>query len=257
MRIALVGYGRMGRALDEVAGAKGHDVVARLGPQDPIDVETLREAEVALEFTDPGSAVANIERVSAAGTDLVVGTTGWFESLEDVTRMVQEAGIGMVHAPNFALGVHFFFQIARSVGDLMGAYPDYDVHLREEHHRHKADHPSGTARHLAELLVELLPMKNGWAPGPSDGLPDPETLWITSVRSGEIPGTHVIGLEGPDDHLEIRHQARGRGGFARGAVEAAEWVRGRVGVFTLDDMIRDRLGSPEERRVGVGGSDRS
>ena len=99
-------------------------------------------------------------------------------------------------------------------------------------------------------------MKNVWAPGPSDGLPDPATLWVTSVRSGEIPGTHVIGLEGPDDRLEIRHQALGREGFARGAVEAAEWIRGRVGVFTLDDMIRDRLGSREEQRVGLGGADR-
>jgi len=257
MKIALVGYGRMGRAVDEVAGAAGHDVVARLGPQDPIHVETLRDAEVALEFTNPHSAVANVQRVSAAGADLVVGTTGWLEGLEDVTAIVREAGIGMVYAPNFALGVHLFFQIARAVGKLLVAYSDYDVYVREEHHRHKADHPSGTGRHLAEQLVELLPGKHGWAPGPSDGLPDPETLWVTSVRSGEIPGNHVIGLEGPDDRLEIRHEARGREGFARGALQAAEWVRGRVGVFTLDDMIRDRLGSPGEGRGSAGVPDGS
>ena len=248
MRLALVGYGRMGRAVERIALEREHEVVARLGPGDEIGSRALRGAEVAVEFTHPKAAVENIERVVATGTNLVVGTTGWWDRLGDVTEAVRVAGTGLIHAPNFSMGVHLFFELARALGAILEAYPEYDLHVREEHHRHKVDQPSGTAHHVADILVDALSSKSSWAsaPPPTAEQWDPETLWVTTVRSGEIPGTHVVGLEGPDDKLQLRHEARGQDGFARGAVEAAEWIQGRTGVFTLDDLMRDRLGHTRE-----------
>jgi 4-hydroxy-tetrahydrodipicolinate reductase len=243
LRIALVGYGRMGHAVESVALEEGHEIVARLDEGDAVDAGGLAGADVAIDFTLPEAAVDNVRAVAGAGVDLVVGTTGWYDRLDEARAAVDAAGTAMIWAPNFSLGVQLFFRAARSLARLADALDQYDVHVHEAHHRHKVDHPSGTARSLADILVEELSGKSAWAEGPPDGAPDPSTLQVTSSRAGEIPGTHVVGLEGPDDRLELRHEARGRTGFARGAVAAARWVRGRNGVYTLDDMLAERFGS--------------
>ena len=246
MKLALVGYGKMGRAVEHVAMERGHEVVARIDPTldtDEIDAETLGGAEVAIEFTVPGVAVDNVTALAAAGVHAVVGTTGWHERLDEVTAAVNGAGTGMVHAGNFSLGVNLFFRLARVAAKMADALSEYDVHIHEAHHRHKIDHPSGTAIALADILIEELARKESWSATLPDGEPHPQVLYVTSERVGETAGSHVLGLEGPDDRIELRHEARTRTGFARGAVAAAEWIRGRSGVFTVDDMLAETFAS--------------
>lgn len=242
MKVALIGYGKMGHAVEGAAGARGHEVVARLDAGDAIERGSLAGAEVAIDFTVPDAVERNAARVAEAGADLVIGTTGWYDRMRDVEAAVRAGGIGCVWAPNFSLGVQLFFRLAREAGKLADALEEYDVHVHEAHHRHKLDHPSGTARKLAEILVEAIGRKTSWREGPAEGAPDPAVLWVSSARAGEIPGIHEVGFEGPADSVVLRHVARGREGFAGGAVAAAEWVRGRKGFFGIDDMLADRFG---------------
>jgi 4-hydroxy-tetrahydrodipicolinate reductase len=244
MRIALVGYGRMGRAVEAAAAARGHEVVARIDLEDNpggrgLVPGRLNGAEVAIEFTVPAAAPVNVQALAGCGVSVVCGTTGWYEQLEDVRLAVTGAGTGLVYAPNFSLGVQALFRLARLAGQLCDRVEEYDAHIVEMHHRHKLDRPSGTARSLANILVDAIGRKKRWELGPPEGPADPSVLEVTSVRAGEIPGVHAVALEGPDDRIEIRHEARGRAGFARGAVAAAEWIRGRKGVFTLDEMLAE------------------
>ena len=235
----------MGKAVEEVAVARGHDIVARIDIDDGqhdsvIDRRRLEGAEAAIEFTVPEAAVSNLMKLAECGIDTVSGTTGWFDRLPEVEQCVKDAGIGLIYAPNFSLGVQLFFRLAQFAGRLADGLDEYDVHISESHHRHKLDHPSGTAAKLAEILLDELTNKQRWELGTGEGAIDPAVLQVTSVRAGEIPGEHAVALEGPDDRIEVRHEARGRTGLARGAVTAAEWVQGRKGIFTLDDMLADK-----------------
>ncbi|MGD2151830.1 MAG: 4-hydroxy-tetrahydrodipicolinate reductase [Gemmatimonadales bacterium] len=244
MKVALIGYGRMGRAVEEVASARGHEVVARIdvdaNPEGRgITAQTLNGAEVAVEFSVPEAAPANIAALAACGADTVSGTTGWYDRLAEVRAAVEAAGSGLIYAPNFSLGMQLFFRLARLAARLADRLEGYDAYVLEAHHRHKKDHPSGTARRLAEILLAELSDKQRWQLALPDGPVDPSVLQVAAVRAGEIPGTHTVGLDGLDDRIELRHEARGRAGFARGAVAAAEWIRGRPGLFTLDDMLEE------------------
>jgi 4-hydroxy-tetrahydrodipicolinate reductase len=252
VKIALVGYGRMGRAVEEAAIERGHKIVARIDaaespPGAGLPTEGLNGAEVAIEFSVPDAAADNIAALASAGVDVACGTTGWYDQLDEARRAAQAAGTGLiyapnfslVYAPNFSLGMQAFFRLAQAAAQLAERLTDWDVHLLEAHHRHKVDHPSGTARQLAELLLGELSRKERWELGTESGAVDPEALQVTAVRAGEIVGMHSIGLEGPGDRIELRHEARNRGGFARGAVAAAEWIQGRKGVYTLDDMLKE------------------
>ena len=246
MKLALVGYGKMGRVVEMVAVEEGHDVVARIDPvlgTTNIDAETLGGAEVAIDFTVPDAVVDNVTALAAAGVDAVVGTTGWHERLDEVAAAVNDAGTGMVHAANFSLGVSLFLRLARTAARMANALSEYDVHVREAHHRHKIDRPSGTAITLADILIEELARKESWSATLPEGAPNPQVLYVASERVGETAGSHVVGLEGPDDRIELRHDARTRAGFARGAIAAAAWIRGRSGVFTLDDMLAETFTS--------------
>ena len=242
MKLALLGYGKMGHAVEAVAREGGHEVVARLDEGDPLSAESLAGAQVAIDFTTPGAALANIVAASALGLDLVVGTTGWYDRLEDARAAVEEAGTGLVWAPNFSLGVHLFYRIVREAGRLVDRIEEYDLFVHELHHRHKVDHPSGTARRIAEILLEAVDRKERWEEAPPEGAPAPEALLVSSSRAGEVPGTHWVGIEGPDDSVELRHTARGRTGFARGALAAAGWIRGRKGFYGIEDLLADRFG---------------
>jgi 4-hydroxy-tetrahydrodipicolinate reductase len=222
--------------------ARGHEVVSRLDQGEAIDRTSLAGAEVALDFTLPGAVLDNARRVGEAGVDRVIGTTGWYDRKDELAELVDDAGIGCLWSPNFSLGVQLFLRLAAAAGKLADALDEYDVYVHEAHHRHKVDHPSGTARRLAEILVETLARKERWAEAPAAGAPETNTLWVGSTRSGEVPGTHIVGLEGPDDTIELRHTARGRGGFARGAVSAAAWIQGRKGFFGIEEMLADRFG---------------
>lgn len=241
MKIAIVGPGRMGRAAAEAARGTGHEIVATLGRGDYIDEASLAGAEVAIEFSTPSAAPGNLVRLAQSGIDVACGTTGWSDRAAEVGEAVSRAGTGLLVAPNFSLGVAAFTRLARHAAELAAGVPEYDVHLHEAHHRHKRDHPSGTARTLADAVVSALDRKASWRVGPPDGTPDPAVLYVSVTRAGEIAGTHVVAFEGPHDRIELRHEARDRGAFARGAVEGALWIRGRAGVFGLDDWLRDRF----------------
>jgi 4-hydroxy-tetrahydrodipicolinate reductase len=242
MRLALLGYGRMGHEVEAAALQRGHEVVAVVDDPAGATRGSLGEAQVAIDFSTPDAALPNIRKITSAGLDLVVGTTGWYAGLQDAQAAVKGAGTGLLWAPNFSLGVQLFLRLVREAGRLVDALDEYDVVVHEVHHRHKLDHPSGTAAKLADMLVAQVARKDRWKEGPPEGAPDPRVLWVSSSRAGEVPGTHVIGLEGPDDAIELRHTARGRAGFARGAVVAAEWISGRKGFFSIDDMLAERFG---------------
>ena len=247
MKLALIGYGRMGHAMEEAAAERDHQVVARLDLGDVITRASLAGAEVAVDFTQPDVVVDNVRLLAAGAVDLVIGTTGWYDRMDEVRDAVQSAGIGCVWAPNFSMGVQLFLRLARAAGQLAHTLEEYDVHVEELHHRHKLDHPSGTARRLADILVEAVDRKTSWREGPAEEAPDPAVLWVTSARVGEIPGIHEVGLEGPSDSIVLRHTARGRDGFARGALSGAEWVRGRKGFFGIEEMLAERFGQEDER----------
>ena len=244
MKIALIGYGRMGRTVEKVALERGHEVVACIDlAEKPVGggltSEALAGAELAMEFTTPQAAPGKLKQLAGLGVDVVCGTTGWYDSLKEVAGAVEKAGTGLVYSPNFSLGVQVLFKLAELGGRLAERLEEYDPHILEIHHRHKVDHPSGTARKLAEIVLEGLSRKERWELGPGDGAVSPSVLQVNAVRAGENPGEHVLALEGPDDRIEVRHQAKGRTGFARGAVAAGEWVKGKKGVFTLDDMVAE------------------
>ena len=255
MKIALLGYGRMGREVESVALRDGHEIVLRMDVDaegadriDAAEVDArLSEADAAIDFSVASAVADHVSRAVGAGTNVVVGTTGWEDDMERVRTMVESSEIGLLYGPNFSLGAHLFFRLAELAGELAGRLGQHDVHLVETHHRHKRDHPSGTAKHVADLLVRVVDDKERWEPGPGD--PDsPEVLQVTSIRAGEVAGVHVVGLDGPDDRIEVRHEARGRTGFARGAVEAAEWLTGRKGYYTIDDLLDDRFETRERNR---------
>ena len=243
MKIALVGYGRMGKSVEKVATARGHDVVAKIDPNlstSILNCPALVEAEVAVEFSTPETAPVNIRQLATKGIQIVSGTTGWYEALDKTTEAVEASGTGLIYAPNFSLGVHILMELARVAGRMSHLVKGYETTVHESHHKYKLDTPSGTAISLADVLLEQIPSKTGWVLGFSPGKSEPETIHITSERKGENPGKHVIDLKSEHDHIEIAHQAHSRDGFALGAVLAAEWICGKVGIFTLNDMFTEQ-----------------
>lgn len=249
MKLALIGYGRMGHAVETIARERGHEIGPIFdGPGDPdaagITAQTLGSTGMAIDFSTAEAVRSNITRLAELGASAVVGTTGWEDDREAVESAVREAGTGLLHAPNFSLGMLVFTRIVAVGARMMNHLDQYDAALSETHHRHKVDHPGGTARRLAETLVRELDRKSRWSADlPADHAVDPDLLQVAVSRVGEVPGIHAVRFDGPDDHIELRHEARTRTGFARGAVIAAEWLEGRSGVFTMDDLMADLLGS--------------
>ena len=226
LRIAIVGPGRMGRSIDALARAKGFDVLVQLERQD-LESNTeearnrLAAADVALEFTTPDSAVSNIRLCVEAGCPVVSGTTGWFDQLPAVSTMVMEHGGALMWAPNFSFGAVALGLLARKAGELFANADGFDTHVVETHHTRKLDAPSGTAVALEASLGKGL------------GRSSP----TTSIRTGHVPGTHEILIDGPFERIILRHEARDRGVFAEGALRAAEWLVGRRGVYTMRDFL--------------------
>jgi 4-hydroxy-tetrahydrodipicolinate reductase len=248
MKLALFGYGRMGRAVESVARERGHEVTSMLddvtNPEGRgISAESVGGATLAVDFSTAEAVLPNVRRATELGMGLVIGTTGWERDREAVEAEVLEADTALIHSPNFSVGMLFFTRLVDVAARMANGLEDYDVHLWEAHHRHKTDHPSGTARRLADTLVQRLERKQSWSLGLQEGeAHPPHTLQVSVTRAGEIPGTHEVGFEGPDDRIQLRHEARNRMGFARGAVLAAEWLEGRRGIFTMSDLMDDLLG---------------
>jgi 4-hydroxy-tetrahydrodipicolinate reductase len=242
MNLALVGYGKMGKEIERVAGIRGHVITRIFDVENNHDGEGLTRESLAgvdacVEFSTPGAVLGNIFAAARAGVNMVVGTTGWNESVDEVKKLVRESGTGLVYASNFSLGVNLFLGIVRHAARLVDPYPAYDASIHEIHHRGKADSPSGTALMLAAAMLEGLRRKNAVLPGPPEGALLPEQLHVTSTRVGNVTGTHSVLFDSDADAIELIHTAKTRAGFAMGALIAAEWLKGKSGVFTMADVI--------------------
>ncbi len=236
LKIALIGYGRMGRMVEQAALRRGHTIACRidLDNADAFASEAFLTADVAIEFSQPASAAANIERCLEAGVPVVVGTTGWLAELPRLKALCLEKRGAMIHSSNFSIGVSIFRSLNRFLARVMKRFPQYQPSLEETHHIHKLDHPSGTAITLAEELIEARGDLSGWSETPRAG-----ELPVRAMREGEVPGIHTVSWEGPADVISMAHSAKGREGFAEGAVAAAEWLPGRKGCFTMTDYLAD------------------
>ncbi len=241
MKIALIGYGRMGHMIEEIALKRGHKIVATIDVNDSAAFNNpeFKSADVAIEFTVPGAAVNNILACFAAGVPVVSGTTGWLDALPDLQDMCAKGKGTLLYASNFSIGVNIFRAVNRYLADVMNDFPEYTPSMTEIHHIHKLDHPSGTAITLAEDIVNEVTRLDCWQePEPGKEL-SAKALPIGHVRQGEVPGTHIITWDSPVDKITISHEAKSREGFALGAVRAAEWLKGRKGYFTIADMLSD------------------
>jgi 4-hydroxy-tetrahydrodipicolinate reductase len=236
MRIALIGYGKMGQMIEQVALERGHEIVLKINIDNSADFtkEALAKADVAIEFTSPHSAFNNVTSCIEWGVPVVCGSTGWNEQLPEAKKLAEEKGIGFLHASNFSIGVNIFFELNKHLARLMAPHADYDVTLKEVHHTAKLDAPSGTAVTLAEGVLENLPRKQEWVTENS-GLP--EHLVIISERTDPAPGTHYVKYSSEIDDIEIIHTAHNRKGFAIGAVLAAEYIAGKKGVCTMSEVL--------------------
>jgi len=236
MKIALIGYGKMGHAIEEIAVSRGHNIVLKVSIDNLEDntVEKIRQADVAIEFTGPESAFGNILRCLEAGVPVVSGSTGWLDRLEDVKSDCLQRKGAFLYASNFSVGVNIFFEVNRRLAELMAPHPDYEVRLTEIHHTEKKDSPSGTAITLAEQILEKIPRKKEWVNHISDNL---DELEILSERIDPAPGTHRIEYSSEIDSIEITHTAHSRKGFALGAVLAAEFLKGKSGLFRMSDVL--------------------
>jgi 4-hydroxy-tetrahydrodipicolinate reductase len=227
MRLAIVGNGRMGRAVAAVAAERGHIVHALIGRKEnaagaALSPARLEGVDAAIEFTGPDAAARNLERLIEAGIPTVTGTTGWLDDLPRIARLVEARGGALLHSANFSVGVHLFLRAARDLAERFAGRPGFDAFVLEAHHAAKVDAPSGTATALRSRLRE------------GDAARE---FPITSIRAGSIPGTHVVTYDGPYETVTLSHVARSRRGFAAGAVAAAEWLPGRAGVHDFEEML--------------------
>jgi 4-hydroxy-tetrahydrodipicolinate reductase len=236
MKIALIGYGKMGKAIESVAMERGHEIVLKvdIGNQEAMGKDSLKQADVAIEFTGPESAFANITKCLHAGVPTVSGSTGWLARYPEAEKYCLEHGGTFLYASNFSVGVNLFFALNRQLANYMAGLEEYDVSMTEIHHTEKKDAPSGTAITLAEQILHQIPRKKHWVNHISD---NPEELEIISERIDPAPGTHKVKYSSLIDDIEIIHTAHNRKGFAKGAVLAAEYIAGKKGVFTMREVL--------------------
>jgi 4-hydroxy-tetrahydrodipicolinate reductase len=240
MRIAIVGYGRMGQAVEKEAVLRGHEITVRIGKDnvDALNELNRKSTDAVIEFTHPESAMGNFRHLIPSGLPIVTGTTGWLDEMAEVKELVAKYNSAFLYSSNFSPGVNILFRMNQMLARIMNNYPEFDAYVEESHHRHKKDAPSGTAISLAEQILEGLDAKTAWV---SDAMrnrpPLPEELSIASTRAGEIIGKHSVSYISEIEELKISHQAFNRRGFALGAVLAAEWLGGKQGFYNFTDIF--------------------
>jgi 4-hydroxy-tetrahydrodipicolinate reductase len=232
LNLAILGYGKMGKAIAQLAPQRGFEVRLILDIDTnaggaAITPENFQGIDVCAEFTEPAAALEDIRRAAALGCNLVVGTTGWHDRLEEVRRVVEASGIGMVYAANFSVGVQLFYRLARAAAGIFAGFPLYEPYLTEAHHKFKKDAPSGTALEIKRQVQPLFGERE---------------IPVASIRAGHIPGVHELGFDSEADTVVLRHTARGRQGFAEGALYAARWVVGKKGLFNFAEVLEARAG---------------
>lgn len=236
MKIALLGYGKMGKEIEKSALERGHSIVLKVDVDNATTytLDELKAADVAIEFSTPGTAINNIYKCFEAGVPVVVGTTGWLERLDEVKSKCSEMNQTLFYASNYSIGVNLFFRMNKYLAKMMNAFSNYNVSVEEIHHIHKLDAPSGTAISIADQILDNIDSKKNWVNEPEKMK---EELSIISKRIGEVPGTHTVTYESKVDTISMTHTAHNRTGFALGAVVAAEWAKDKKGVFGMDDMM--------------------
>ncbi len=245
MKIALIGYGKMGKEIEKVIQEQNSpdEIVLKISDENLADftVENLKKADVAIEFTQPEAAVENIYKCFEAGIPVVVGTTAWLSRLEEVRTKCAEKNGTLFFSPNYSVGVNIFWEVNRRLAQLMNAQPQYEVSIEEIHHTEKKDAPSGTAVKTAEVILQELERKDKWEldSNPQSKIRNPksESLLIVAKREANVPGTHTVTYTSSVDYLEIKHEAKSRRGFAEGAVMAARFVIGKKGVLEMKDLL--------------------
>ena len=217
MKIAILGYGKMGQAIERIALQRGHKIILKANSQNPADTADFSAVEVAIDFSTPDTAFSNISSALTQGIPVISGTTAWLEKQTEAEQLAMENNTAFLYASNFSIGVNLFFELNKKLAQLMSNHEQYQASMKEVHHIHKLDAPSGTAISLAEDMQG--------------------EIHIESERTGEVPGTHIITYQSGIDSIEIKHEAHNRQGFALGAVLAAEWIKDKKGVFSMSDML--------------------
>lgn len=233
MKIVLFGYGKMGKEIEQIALQRGHDVFLKIDKDNAqsISAAELQKADAAIEFSTPHTVVGNISKCFEAGLPVVVGATGWYEHFEEIKNECEAKKASLFYATNFSLGVNLFFKMNEQLAKLMAPFKEYGVSMQEIHHVHKLDKPSGTAITTAEKILANYPAKKSWS------MENKNELFIDVVREDEVPGTHTVYYKSMVDEISLTHIAYNRKGFALGAVLAAEFLAGKKGVYTMNDLL--------------------
>ena len=233
----------MGHEIEAIAKAKGMNIIT-IDPNDgnadykEINEESMKDVDVCVDFTNPDSVMENIKKITKFGKNIVVGTTGWYDKIEDIKKIIEDEEIGLIWSGNFSIGVNIYFKIIENAAKIINKVDDYDIFVHEFHHNKKADSPSGTAVMIGEILTNNIERKNKIVTEELKRKIEPDELHISSTRGGSIPGTHIVGFDSAADTIELKHTARNRGGFAMGAVMAAEWIQGKKGFYDINDMMK-------------------
>jgi 4-hydroxy-tetrahydrodipicolinate reductase len=236
LKIVLIGYGKMGKAIEGIAIERGHEIVLRIDAEntEALNNDNLQQADVAIEFTNPDSAIQNITQCFDAGIPVISGTTGWLEHWEKIKSYCENKNATLLYASNFSIGVNLFFELNKKLAQLMSNRTEYQCTIEEIHHTAKKDAPSGTAITIAENIIALNPNKKKWVLGETNHT---DSLSITSKRIDPAPGTHIVSYNSAIDSIEIKHTAHNRIGFATGAVLAAEFILGKKGVYGMGNVL--------------------
>lgn len=234
MNIAIIGYGKMGKAIEQIALQRNHTIVLKIDTNNNIDDLLKHKIDVAIEFSTPETAFNNILFCIQNNIPVITGTTGWLDKYDEVVGLCNEKNGSFLQSSNFSIGVNIFFELNKRMAQIINSYPDFEVKVHEEHHIHKKDAPSGTAIKVAENIIENLDRKQSWT---KENATQNQIL-ITSTREGEIFGNHFVTYETPIDTIEISHKAQNRNGFATGAILAAEYIHDKKGVFTMSDIMK-------------------
>lgn len=242
MNIAIIGYGRMGKEVEKAACERKVRVKKVFNDTDNMNglgltKQSLKDVDVCIEFTTPTAVIDNIEAVADCGKSIVVGTTGWYDKLDEVRKLVQAKKIGLLYSPNFSLGMNIFFQVLSSAAHVFEKFDLYDVAIAETHHHGKADSPSGTALALGQILLQHIRRKKEMLHETAHKAIRPDQIHVTSMRLGKVVGEHRVIFDSEADSIELTHTAKNRSGFALGALIAAEWLCGRKGIYTMKDFL--------------------
>ncbi len=238
-KIAIIGYGAMGKEIEKSAKLNNLEVVEKFDLDNPLRSDREYDFEVAIDFSIPKAVIDNVKILSDKKINIVIGATGWYDNLPIIEKFAKESGIGLLWGANFSIGMNIFMKITEMTAKLTSSAKGYDVFINEMHHTRKKDSPSGSALVLADIIMKEFPGKTEILAGNALGAIEPEALQITSTRAGDIMGTHEVTFTSPADSIELKHTARSREGFAEGAILAAKWIFGKKGIYKFDQILND------------------